>query len=133
MRPALALFVILLLAACASPEERCLRAASADLVTLDRLIAETRANLARGYRLRMEPHQIVVIVPCPPERGSAGQIVVSGRMCSQTELRMRKVPEPIDPAAEERVLKALSAQRARLAPAVAREMAACRAPNGPGS
>lgn len=40
----------LLLTACASPQERCERAATAELRALDAQIAETEDALARGYR-----------------------------------------------------------------------------------
>ncbi len=44
------LFVLpLLAAACATPREACISQASSDLRTLNSLIAETQANIARGF------------------------------------------------------------------------------------
>lgn len=42
---------LLLLSACGTPQEQCIRRETADLRTLDRLIAETERNIARGYAL----------------------------------------------------------------------------------
>ncbi len=52
MRPLLAL--PLLLAACATPQERCQSEAVRDLRVMNELIAETQATLQRGYALREE-------------------------------------------------------------------------------
>lgn len=41
----------LLLVACGTPQEQCIRRETADLRTLDRLIAETERNISRGYAI----------------------------------------------------------------------------------
>lgn len=43
--------LLLLLAACGTPQEQCIRRETQDLRTLDRLIAETERNIARGYAI----------------------------------------------------------------------------------
>jgi hypothetical protein len=49
MRPIAALAALALLTACATPRDRCESAAMRDLRVTDRLIAENRAILERGY------------------------------------------------------------------------------------
>ena len=51
MRPIAALAALALLTACATPRERCEDAAMRDLRITDRLIAENRAVLERGYAI----------------------------------------------------------------------------------
>ncbi len=43
--------LFLLLVACGTPQEQCIRRETQDLRTLDRLIAETERNIARGYAI----------------------------------------------------------------------------------
>ena len=43
--------VLVLLAACGTPQEQCIRYNTRDLRTVDRLIAETEGNLDRGYAI----------------------------------------------------------------------------------
>ncbi|MFN7004208.1 MAG: hypothetical protein ACK4NW_12365, partial [Roseinatronobacter sp.] len=47
----IALPFLLLLAACASPQQSCIRAAQADLRAIDAQVAESEAALRRGYRV----------------------------------------------------------------------------------
>ena len=54
MRLPLALAALALLAACATPRERCEAEAVRDLRVVDRLIAENRAILERGYAIETE-------------------------------------------------------------------------------
>jgi hypothetical protein len=52
MRAVLALALPLLLAACATPQERCEIQATRDLRVVNALIAESQATIRRGYALR---------------------------------------------------------------------------------
>ena len=54
MRPVLSLALLLLLAACGTPQQRCEIQATRDLRVVDELIAESEATLRRGYALREE-------------------------------------------------------------------------------
>jgi len=54
------------LAACATPQERCISSATADLRTLEALIGETRATLARGFALTQEIETDWAWRPCGP-------------------------------------------------------------------
>jgi hypothetical protein len=52
MRPLLQIAALLLLTACATPQQRCEIQATRDLRVVDALIAESQATLQRGYALR---------------------------------------------------------------------------------
>ena len=43
--------MLVLLAACGTPQEQCISAGTRDLRTVDRLIAETQGNIDRGYAI----------------------------------------------------------------------------------
>ena len=47
--PAILTTVLVLLTACGTPQQRCIGAVTRDIRVVDMLIAETEANLARGY------------------------------------------------------------------------------------
>lgn len=49
MKRTLHLGLLILLAACGTPQEQCIAKGTRDLRVVDRLIAETEGNLARGY------------------------------------------------------------------------------------
>lgn len=94
----------LLLSACASPREQCLRAATEDLRVLDQLIAQSEANLDRGYSVRTETYPVTYPHWCAGRRGY-------GYFCQRTDYRTKHIPEAIDPASEARKLKALKSKR----------------------
>ena len=110
MRPLAALLPLAILAACATPREACISDVTRELRTLDRLIAETRANVDRGYGL--EERQEVRTVPgfCPGETEDGVEFTVR---CERTETRTRNVPVAIDLDAERRQLDQLLDRRAR--------------------
>jgi len=49
MRPVFVVLPLALLAACATPREQCISDVSRDFRVLNSLVAQTQANLARGY------------------------------------------------------------------------------------
>lgn len=118
------LIVAGLLAACATPEERCRRAATAELRTVERLIATTEGNIARGYALEPSPAPRAVLVPCL--RTDLGGDLVSG-FCVQQEIVMTPRPVAIDRRAEAGKLETLRARRAELMPGTRAALAACGA------
>ena len=123
LRPALC--ALLLVSACASPRDACLRSATAELRRLDRLIAESEAALARGYRLEREPEVATGLTFCVGAGQREEGVDVGLRYCPEVETRYREVPAAIDPAAERRTLEALRARRAEEARRAARRAAAC--------
>jgi hypothetical protein len=125
MRPALSLLALCTLAACATPREACLRDAAGDLRTLDRLIAETEANLARGFAYASEPYTTTGLEFCLGRGAWRDGVNVGFTYCPVAETRYRDRPVAIDPAAERRKLAELRARRAAEARAAAARVAAC--------
>ncbi|MEM1428015.1 MAG: hypothetical protein AAGG09_01010 [Pseudomonadota bacterium] len=118
-------FTLCLLAACASPREACLRAALSEVATLDRLIAETEANLARGYAIELEPFVTTGVDFCFGRGAYRHGFGTGFRYCNNVETRYREREVAIDPAAERRKLAELRKRRADLAPAAEARAAAC--------
>lgn len=122
MRLGLAFILVALVAACGTPQEQCIRTATREVRTLDRLIAETEANLARGYTY--EEHQIVrhEWMRCDDwVRGTPA------RMCFEPVWHTVKRPVAIDPQAEQRKLDGLKARRKALGLQAEAAITACRA------
>jgi len=119
------LAALCLLAACATPREACLRAATAELRTLDRLIARTEADLARGYALEREPYSAATLDFCVGSGRFHDGLGLGLRYCPDVETRYREVPVAIDPAAERRKLAQLRSRRAEEAQRAAAAAEAC--------
>lgn len=123
-RPSFLLPLLLLpaLVACGTPQEQCIGAATRDIRTLDRLIAEERATLARGYGyetrevMHHEWQRCDDWVPGTPPR-----------MCFEPVWDTVKRPVAIDPAAEQRKLDGLVARRGALMAQAGPAIAACKA------
>jgi hypothetical protein len=125
-RAAFLLPILTLLAACATPREACIGSATRELRTLDKLIAETKANLARGYAYETvevtRPEWVICgYYPAKPKQQP------KPRYCFQdvTETARREVA--IDPAAEKRKLAGLVERRSALNGPAASAIAECRA------
>ena len=120
VRRALVFLPLAILAACGTPQEYCIRNATREVRTLDRLIAESEANLARGYAF--EESRIVrhVWVVCEPRHvGTAPQ------MCFEPIEDTVRRPVAIDPAVEGRKHDNLRAKRAMLLQRAESAVAAC--------
>ncbi len=120
-----ALFSLLALAACATPEEACIKRATKELVIIDRLIAETEENLARGYAIRQESEPALRLVLCtsPDEHF---------HFCTRSDTRTVKKPVAIDPASERRKLDALRRKRQEALMRARAGIRACKARYGGG-
>lgn len=127
-RPALTLLALCAaLAACGTPQERCIRAGTGDLRVVNRLIAESEATLARGYALvevqtsRMDWRQCGWYAPS--KKGESPQ----PRMCwvnvPDTELR----PVSVNLAEERAKLVSMQQKQRQLQNQAAPVIAACRA------
>ncbi len=125
MRLTAPLVLTLILTACGTPQERCIRSATQETRTLDRLIAETEANLARGYAY--ESREVVrhVWTVCDDHIGPDRRHV--RHMCFEPVFRTVERPVAIDPEVEARKLDGLKARRAALARRAAADVAQCRA------
>ncbi len=120
MRVVAALICLCLLAACGTPYERCVRPVQAELRTVDRLIAETEGNIARGFAIERQQHVIEERVVCRLADGRTG-------WCFAPVVTETRRPVAIDRSVERGKLETLQARRSELqALAVATE-ARCRA------
>lgn len=123
-----ALPLLILLAACGTPQERCINGVTKDQRTLDRLIAESEGNIRRGYAYEEETVYVPVWQPCwygPPV--AEGHKPRPPRMCMEEEARTSRKAVAIDLAAEGRKLEGLKAKRKELARASASAVAQCQA------
>lgn len=125
-RAILASTLLLMLAACGTPQEQCIRRETAELRKLDALVAELRKTLARGYAMRSETYTQPVWQVCSVTRDASGAVIAS-HYCWQREEFTRRVPVAIEPASERRKLTALEARRAQEARSASRAVAACKA------
>lgn len=118
--------LLVLLAACGTPQEQCINAGTRDLRTVDRLIAETEGNLDRGYALEevtiTQEHwgychqpQIEGQPPLPPLPCLVERDITVER------------PKAIDLAEEAKKLDGLKAKRKELARAAAPVIEQCKA------
>lgn len=110
-RIALTLLLPLALAACEppTPREACLNAARGDTRTLDRLIAETQGNIARGYAL--EERQEIRTRPSTCTGTNPDGTTFTFR-CDETYTFTRRVPVAIDLNAARGTLASLTERRA---------------------
>lgn len=115
----------LILSACGTPQEQCIRGNTRELRQVDALIAETRGNLARGYGYDEYTVTDWDWEPCfdgrPVRKGYAP------RMCWEPYERTERRAVALDPAAEQRKLAALEARRKVLVRQVAPLIEACKA------
>lgn len=119
--------VLLLLAACGTPQERCIQSQTRDLRTVDRLITETRRNIDRGYATEEYTISVPDWEPCP------GQISVRPngtprpvQMCLEDHEETRTRPVAIDLNVESAKLQSLLAKREQLAQEANPRIAQCR-------
>jgi hypothetical protein len=129
-RPVLSLTFLALLAACGTPQERCIARETRDLRAVDRRIAEAEGNLARGYALVEVTVYDTYWATCyerhdPPAEGQPAP-PPTPRLCLRERERIETRAQRIDPAAERQRLVGLQAQRRALADSAARAVEVCR-------
>lgn len=131
--PRLILLALLLLAACATPQQRCISAATRDLRVVDGLIADTKLNLQRGYGMRERTEVVPDWDWCQGQgwvRDRYGNLhPAPPRMCWTDRAVTRRYPVALDLAAEQRKLDDLLAKRTQLARQAEAEVAQCKALN----
>ena len=118
----------LLLAACGTPQDRCIGRNTSEYRTVSALLAEVEGNIARGYA--WEERQVVRshLGQCRDvRRDKNGDLVPITRGCWQDYVDEERYRVPIDPAAETRKRDNLAARKAALAASAARATEACRA------
>lgn len=112
------------LAACASPVDRCIKSATTELRTVNALIAETEANIARGYRYVTEPRRVRVGVSyCSGRHGNI-------RFCGDSYNDVVRRPVAVDTAEETRKLASLKTKQTELRRAADPAIAACQSRYG---
>lgn len=116
----IALPFLLLLAACASPQQSCIRAAQADLRAIDAQIAESEAALRRGYRVTQAREGSTTLNICAWPREPV-------LFCTTHTPGTGATRTAVLPAAEEARLAELRRERARLVAVTADRIAACPA------
>lgn len=126
-----AIAVLALLTACGTPQEQCIRKATRELRTIDRLMAEVQGNLDRGYaweerQITRTEWVVCGYYPAPP-RPDGTQRPLRPRYCLDDVVDTIRHRVAIDPAAEQRKLDGLRAKRAEVNRAAAAEVRACRA------
>lgn len=126
------LLLLILLAACGTPQERCIARETRDVRVLDRLIAESEGNLARGYALEDVTTYRDRWIPCAVERpvaveGEPAPPPPPARMCrDEVEVTVTR-PKGIDLRAEAQKLASMQDKRAALMRAAGPGIAQCRA------
>lgn len=117
-RACLVVLASLVLGACAGAgRDQCMRAAVSEVRTLDRLIAETEAGLARGYGIDRQTVPYLERRRCSDGGGS----------CLYTETEIVETPKTIDPASENRRMALLLNRRAAAVPRALDHIEACKA------
>ncbi|MGL4319917.1 MAG: hypothetical protein ACRCS3_03570 [Paracoccaceae bacterium] len=121
---------LLVLAACGTPQQQCISRETRELRVVERLIAETQANLDRGYGFEEVTIFTTEYVDCTPQ-----VIVPPGEPAPEIERRLclEEVPETVrrpvalDLGAEQRKLDGLLTKRRDLTARAEDAIAACRA------
>lgn len=109
-----------LLAACASPQQSCIRQAQSELRALDAQIVESEAALARGYRITQATEARTTLNICAWPREPV-------LFCTTHAPGQRATRVTVHPGAEEARLVELRRERARLVAVTADRIAGCPA------
>lgn len=129
--PRFAPALLALLAACGTPQEQCISRETRDLRTLDRLIAETEGNIARGFAYEERTTYRTTWVDCTPQPQlppHGGEVPpVKPRMCLDEVPETVRAPVAIDLQAEAQKLASMKARRAEMSRAADDRIRACRA------
>ena len=118
--------VLVMLAACGTPQEQCIRYNTRDLRTVDRLIAETEGNLDRGYAIETITEYEEYWGFCP-QRQIPDAPPVPDQMCRKERSYTVDRPKAIDLNDEARKLDSLKAKRKELAREAEAVIAQCKA------
>ena len=118
----------LIVAACGTPQERCISQNTSEYRTVSRLLAEVEGNLARGYA--WEERQVVrdYLTQCRTYvYDNDGRAFYGYEPCWRDYVDVERYRVPIDPAAEQRKRDNLAARAAVLGERAASAVQACRA------
>lgn len=122
----LSLSLLSVLAACGTPQERCVNRNTRDLRTVEKLITEVQGNLNRGYAIEEYTVSVPVWRQCVvPTTDPAAP--VKSRPCLDDETETRTRPKAIDLNAERAKLESLFTKRDQLAREAQGVIAQCKA------
>ncbi|WP_028031449.1 hypothetical protein [Gemmobacter nectariphilus] len=127
MRAYAPLALLGLLAACGTPQEQCIRLGARDLFVMNRLIDETRANIARGYALEEVEVDNWTWVRCGPPPMVDGKPAGPPEMCFENVPRIEVRPKAINLTEERAKLTSMEAKQRELERAAAPVIAECKA------
>jgi hypothetical protein len=120
--------ILVLLAACGTPQEQCIRQNTRDLRTVDKLIAETQGNLNRGYAYETITVTETYWRYCYYHRTrSDGSHYTSPQLCLDDRAVTVRRPKAIDLNEEARKLASLKEKRQELARRAEPVIAQCKA------
>lgn len=114
-------------AACGTPQEQCIGRNTRDLRTLDRLIAETEGNLARGYAYETVTVYEDYWRSCPQPPVAEGAPAPPPRLCLDERPVTERRPKAINLNAEAQKLDGMKEKRRDLARQAEAVIAACKA------
>lgn len=128
MRRIVILSLCLFLAACGTPQEQCINRETRDLRVVNRLIAETQGNLARGYAFEEYTTFRTEYVRCGfhPDDGDPAT-APRPRLCLDRVPETERRPVAIDLGVEQRKLDSLLTKRRDLEGRAAQVVEACKA------
>ena len=121
-----ALMAIAALTACATPQQRCINAATRNMEVVDQLIAQIEGNLQRGFALQSETIYRTEFEDCTPS-ASAADPNPAPRMCPVEVPSTSTKPVAVDLNAESAKLASLQAKRAQQGMLAHDAVAQCRA------
>ena len=118
MRKTLILINCLLVSACATPREACIRDASRDLNVVRALISSTEATLKRGYAVETTNRYVIVSQPCFTKQ-------YPNRWCERSVPVTDKKAVAVDLNAEKRKLSSLRTKEKQLRIRAAKAIKTC--------
>lgn len=122
------LLPLALLAACGTPQERCIRGNTREYRALSSLLAETEANLARGYAWEEREVMRTRVDFCRrPVRDEDGNVRMVTYSCWRDVIDTERYRVPIDPAAERRSRDYLAQKLERESARAKQVVSQCRA------
>ncbi len=126
--PLVLLAGVVTLSACGTPQERCIRRETREYRAVSELLAETEANLARGYAWREREYVDYQMDYCyRPVRRRDGRYDRIGYFCDRPVIETERYRVPIDPAAEERKRDYLAERLKALRGSAETRVQACKA------
>lgn len=123
----LVLLTFVTLSACGTPQEQCINRNTRDLRTVDRLIADTEGNLARGYAFETVTVYEDYWAYCPQPPVAEGEPTPPPRLCLDERAVTEQRPKAIDLNEEARKLTSLKEKRTSLARQAKKVIATCKA------